>query len=1783
MENKEMISKRKTSKLVLLLAVIFLASAVGIGGIYAWKTVSNNNSENDDISNQGVNVGGEAALDENGMPDDGSDITETKTAGDVETFEKLLLENGKFAIQLSEDIRISKGFLVNGTKKLVGNKSITMEHYAEPFQPILKVQAGATLVLDGITLDGNSTATGVQVEKNAGFTSLSGTILYPASYGVLNYGISRIKDIKIERGLDSGLCVMEGSKAYVEGGEISGCSKAAIHVVAEGYVNISGNAKLTDSYMCINNRGVCEITGGVVSDAWRTLVWNLGELTVDYKGKTENDKLEWYNAGEYGIRSATDTKTYISGLYLHDVKKGGIKGVNHEGLVVENCKIENVGTYGVESAKGLQDAVFTNIEVINAKNSAVRVYGEHKIEVTNVTVTDTEGRGIQNGNSTVIAKNIKITNSKLSGIYGGKGSTTEVSDVEIISSQRYGVENIGGKMTVKNAKITDATLSGVYCKKETVTNLSNVDIIRPKKRGIYNRGGTVTADKILVDSPVQYGVTSSSDDKSKGSLTISNLTVRNVAEESGLICNNSVMTAKNVTISDAKKYGARVIGGGTLTITDVNVRDCGMRGIAASDDKSFLSVTDAEVKNTGMSGIMAGPGTTAKLENIYLKNAGLTSGKDTDYTASYRSALGTTDGTIEVKNVTIDDAVGSGVYVNGGTLTAEQVVVNRAGENGAFFTSSKTYGEAVVKMSNVDIQAPENRGVYNDGGTVELSDVKITNPENYGVTTALLKDTKYSGSITIKGLEITGVKQSNALNCNASEMAIVEATISDVAKYGAYVLNGGKMTIEDINLTDCGTRGMYASSNYSVLSVIDAEIKNTGMSGIIVGSGATAKLENIHLKNSGLTSGTDTDYTASYRSALATSDGTIQAKNVTIDDAVGSGVYVNGGTLAAEDVIINRAGENGAFITSSSTNGEAVVKMNGVDIKAPKNRGVYNDGGTVELADVKITNPTNYGVTTALFNTEYAGSVTIKGLDISGVQKKNALNCNASEMTIVDGTISDVAEHGAYVLKNGKLILEDVNISNVAERGVWSEASTATLKNVEVTDAQYGVFVDGGTTTYDGGKVTKASAQGIYITSANQGLATADIEGVTIHEAAKRGVYNYGGNTTLTDVTITDPGEYGVSTGKTDWTVGDDTTTFTGKVTATNLIVTGVKKNNALHCNASEMSVDGGKISDVAKYGVYVVTSGKLTLKDVNISTTGLSGIYAKTNATVGLTNVGINKVGITEDTETTYTALDKSGIGVSGATVIADTLTIADAAEDGVYSAASTTTLKNAEISDAKYGVYVDGGTTTYEGGKIAKVSAQGIYITSANNGLATVNMTSVNIHEAAKRGVHNNGGNVTLTDVTITDPGEYGISSGKASWTVGEETTNFAGKVTATNLTVTGVKKNNALHCNASEIEVTGGTLSNIKEYGARVVGSGKLTLNNVAISQCQKDAIGVQKGTVSVTGGTITGTTGYDVNLSETNGATNVTLTGVTITRAEGNAHGSMIIERLADNDKATTLTLDNCSLTGSGTATTESAIRVNNGTLNIQNGGTYTNNVSKKSGGVIYIDTAGNVNINQGETKNLVSFTNNGCNSGASASSGGVINVQDGGTFKADTCAFTNNYVICTGSGNCMGGVISVGSKTDGNVVIKNATFDGNHIDATKGYGGAISVGGSCYLTMENCVFGQTTANAAANGKDVRGAKDTVINISGKVVAEFYNTTNLYKLHVVGELHNESAIIMKWQDISGIEESNKSVITFATAGLVSSNKDYFALHSDHADVYYLKYSASNKLAKVKLIED
>lgn len=1445
MENKDVKSVRKTKKVVILLSAFFLVCAGTLGGLYAYKVANRNADESDKTPKKTTE--GSAVLDANGFPEDGSDITETKTADSLDTLRELLAADGKFAINLTKDVKIAESLEVNGTKKLVGNKNIVMELYAQPSQSILDVQAGATLILDGVTLDGNGIANGVKVAKNAGFTGLSGSIIYPAPYGILSAGTMRILDITVANGDDIGVCLEKDSRAYIEGGEIRDCISKGIYIAEGGQADISGDVHVHNSVSCIVNYGTCVMTGGIVSDAYRNLVANYAKLTVDYQGKNKNDRLEWYNSGDMGVRCGGHSKTYINGLYIHDVAKVALRGINHEGMTVENCLLENAGTFGFESANGTQDVSVTNLIVKKSQSSGVRVYGANTINIENLTVTDAGGRGIQNGNSILNIKNAVIENCQKSGVYGGDGSVTNIEDVQITNSQWYGVENYLGTMTARNVKILNPLKSGVFTRKKTVTNLSDITITNSKERGVYNAGGTVTGNKITVESPGTYGVTSSKSGEFKGELTVSNLTVTNVLKNA-LNVNESIMVVNGVSISKVGGHGIAVYSGGQLTLTGATIKDCDMRGVYVSGKDSKATVANITIQNTGMSGATVAEKATADLTKITMANVGILSGVGTQYSSYHRSGLTASGATMRIKDVTVTNALGSGVYVNGGSLTGAIVKSIYAGENGIYVTSSSTDGIGTLKLEDLEITRPGNRGVYNAGGNVDIKNVQITAPKTYGLTTAKFTGTgAYAGKVTATNLVIDRVEKNHAINCNESVLEVYGGTLSNIAQIGVNVLNGGKVTLEGMGLKDCEQYGIFVTGKDSTAYVKDTQVSQTGWSGVIAGKDGVVNLSNVGVSNAGAKG-----KSVSYQSGITSSGGTIQASQVSVSDTKAYGIYVNGGNMKGSKVAVTDAGNDGVYVNKSSVYGDAEVIIDGLN--------------ATRTADNKTMN-----------------------------------------------------------------------------RGVNNQRSTVTLENVNIHDLS-------------------------------------------------GGIYSYGGT----------------------------------------------------------LNVDGGTVANVTNQGVYLESS-----KD----------------------------------------------------------------------------------------------------------------------NGQVVANLSNLQIQNAGNRGIANTGGVLTLEGVTIANPKNYGITTGTVRWTTDGKTTAYTGEVAASNLTVTGVAVNHAINCNASVMTVSGGKISDIKGLGANVVAGGILTLNGVAIEKC--------KGAVSVTGNSqvmldeskITETTEQDVSAS--GAKSSAELKNVEITRTEKNTQGSMTIEEGA------AITLKNCSLTGSGSATTQSAIRVNDGNLNIE-GGSYRRNVAAANGGVIYVDAKGSVSIKgtapaENAEAKYVLFQEN-ASVGSTSMNGGVLFVNNGGKVSADYCVFDNNRIEYTGKANTTistGGVMSISSRTKDNVTITNSKFTGNKAVGGVGraFGGAISVAGSCALTMSDCQFIDNSVSGGVKGfggADVRVAGSSMLYVSGNMNMEVFNTTGKYTLQVLGALSEDSNIRLKWDTVN-----TGTVINFTNMEIMNASKQGVSLDAAHSD-YELNYSEANYTA-------
>ena len=245
----------------------------------------------------------------------------------------------------------------------------------------------------------------------------------------------------------------------------------------------------------------------------------------------------------------------------------------------------------------------------------------------------------------------------------------------------------------------------------------------------------------------------------------------------------------------------------------------------------------------------------------------------------------------------------------------------------------------------------------------------------------------------------------------------------------------------------------------------------------------------------------------------------------------------------------------------------------------------------------------------------------------------------------------------------------------------------------------------------------------------------------------------------------------------------------------------------------------------------------------------------------------------------------------------------------------------------------------------------------------------------------------------------------------------------------------------------------------------------------------------------------------------------------------------------------------------------AIYVAAGSVTIEKG-KYSSNMADTFGGVMYIAKDGQVEIK------YTDFVENKVHSATKAVSGGVLNVVDGGRVSVDNCNFINNSAVYAGTSatnGSFGGAINTASKAKNNVQVTNTVFDGNLADggSKAAFGGAVSVVGSCCLTLSNCEFKNNSVNGTGTtgGKDVRTAVSTEIYLSGKMIAEFFNTTTLYTLNITDDLEAGSQITMKWNDLELTNVVNQEVVSFAD-GTMDASKEYISLDASHAG-YQLKF--------------
>ncbi len=411
--------------------------------------------------------------------------------------------------------------------------------------------------------------------------------------------------------------------------------------------------------------------------------------------------------------------------------------------------------------------------------------------------------------------------------------------------------------------------------------------------------------------------------------------------------------------------------------------------------------------------------------------------------------------------------------------------------------------------------------------------------------------------------------------------------------------------------------------------------------------------------------------------------------------------------------------------------------------------------------------------------------------------------------------------------------------------------------------------------------------------------AIADATGATYTPIAG-GVYHcvvsgsevYGGSVQSGDVNIKGPHGHDSIIYDTQWSgsmaatsisrntniVLTDDVTFSGAITISN----GATVNLCLN----------GKTMNMGTYTIF--NNGTLTICDCTES----GRITTNTNWDGVVTNNGVFYLmgGTLEDTDT-YGLFNYGTATISGGTLYGDSSGIRNSSNGSLTITGGTITCNNGYalqtdsekdiiISDGdfsgKYALFTNPGSTgnIHISGGSFEGTGSGINL----QGTGTVFVSDGTI--TGKYGIYiTYAGNVNMSGGTVTATGNWGIfnqQAGKITVSGGDITSQKIGiynsgdgSVEMTGGTVTGTNETGIVNDGAGSVTVSGGTII-AKTNGISAYGSGSVFFDGAQIDS-EQSGISVYKGSLTVAGGTITGTGSNGITISETG---TVTVSGGTI---------------------------------------------------------------------------------------------------------------------------------------------------------------------------------------------------------------------------------------------------------------------------------------------------------------
>lgn len=1325
--------------------------------------------------------------------------------------------------------------------------------------------------------------------------------------GEINYGIEVIGSLTIN---GSGSLTVTGSRFGIMVGNPSADNNLTIRgngvtVTANGNdsagIAVEGSLTVVDSTVIGKSTGnsiiarSITVTGGRVTGDDGSVGISAGSMTVKGGGSvngtgTENGVFSdsitvtggtvTGEGSRYGIQAG---EIKVSGEKIGDsIVSGSVTGTGtgnySQGIFAGSLEVTGGSVIGKGSSSGMRVYDFDNTATITIRDGG------------SVTATSTTaGYGIE---AKVLSISIDDTSTLTASTKFG-GYAVACDAITLNGEPCTLPEEITEKLTVEGGKCVWEEVE-----REITLYVNGVNIMTAENNTVNCGSGTATYDtetKVLTLDNAE--ITSAYDDS--GIYTDYNLTIELEGSStiSGNSITNGIKVAGDLTINGSGSLettgsSAGISASGSLSIDGASTVTASSTGSSAPVSCSSLSVADEECKLVeGASVFKAKKGVVTWITNVgtlWVDGVNMTTapGNTVDCgggTASYDPDTNTL--TLSGANIsapytaTADDetSISYGIYAEGdlNIVLNGDSTINSGMNHGVYVTGSLTItGTGSLTATGSDT------GIFVDGP------MKVTGGSVTGTGTAGTGILAYGITVTGGSISGTGDKTSNGITSRGDMTVSGGGSVRGEGNYAVYV--GGNITVSDANSSVTGIgdgQGVYAEILYVTGGSVNGSTTRTSGSayGIFVNKGM--QVEGGTVDGNSHYVGIQSNGNMEVSGGIVTGDGNLY------------GIFAPHDLIVTGGSVIGTSAKLGIFVASLQVNGGNVEgTANGSDedtaemvygITAQQGMQIQNGSvtGTASSAG------TCYGLSTT------GGSVYIDNNSTVKAESSHGNATNFSSFTV----------NGTEYTPSGASLLE-VKDGVVVTGAALKTPKTLYVNGVDILTAEgYEVQCGSGKAVYDpttntltlsGANITEPYSIGEYYRLSYGIYADGDLNINLVGNSIVKndddplscGVYVNG------DLTVNGNGSLDATGSATGVYISYDLTVEGCTITGTSY-----GGNELRGIYASSMTVDGGKVTGYGgNFGINIST-GNLTVEDGEVSgtsgTADSDGAYDGIRVSSGemivsgsstVTGTGYDKgisimdadgrITISEDSSVTAESVGENGYGLYAANIIiTDTPNVTATSVTPGYAVCDD----NITVNDAKYTLPEDATEFKVVKGVVIEPATEPedvLYVNGVNILKATGN--TVTCDEGGTATYDPNTNTLTLSGAKITET--YQQYEGLGIFAKGDLNIELVGTSTVGsdqlgasvyiggNLTISGTgsleatgARNVAGFYVCNNMTVNSGTvIGNNSSDREGIYVSGDMIVNSGGIVRgTSAESSGVYAGTLTVKGGSVDGTGGYE----------------------------------------------------------------------------------------------------------------------------------------------------------------------------------------------------------------------------------------------------------------------------------------------------------------------------------